>query len=274
MYITRMIPSPSSPTTSCRACAAPVSGRFCSNCGAPIEGAICAACGSALTSGAKFCHRCGTAVGSVPSRADARGLSAALPWAVAGIALVALIALVAGQRFNSRPAATVTGPPSALQSGVDGGATPSAGMPGAPDISALSPRERADRLYDRIMRLDTEGKTDSVQFFAPMAISAYQMLPELDADARYDLGRVAEVAGVPSLARAQADTILRENPTHLLGLILAARAARLARDDAAARRFEARVLSVAPKERRKSLPEYGRHEADIAAALAEARGRS
>ena len=36
----------------------------------------------------------------------------------------------------------------------------------------MTPRERADRLFDRIMRLDTEGKKDSVQFFAPMAISA------------------------------------------------------------------------------------------------------
>ena len=231
---------------------------------------MCAACGSALTPAAKFCHRCGTAVGAIPPRVEQRGFSAALPWAVAGIALLALIALVAGQRFNARPA-TAELPSAALPEGAGmggGGGGPSGA---APDISALSPRERADRLYDRIMRLDSQGKRDSVQFFAPMAISAYQMLPEPDLDARYDMVRIAEVGGDAALARAQADTILRQNPTHLLGLILAARSARLTGNAEAAREAEARLLAAAADEQRKALPEYKRHEADLESALEEAR---
>ena len=99
----------------------------------------------------------------------------------------------------------------------------------------MSPRERADRLYDRVMRLNEEGKTDSVDFFAPMVTSAYQMLGTLDLDQHYDLGRVGEVTGAAPLARAEADTILRADPTHLLGLALAARVATDAHQDAAAR---------------------------------------
>ncbi|HET7565894.1 MAG TPA: zinc ribbon domain-containing protein [Gemmatimonadaceae bacterium] len=268
--------SPVTPTITCPNCKAAASGRFCANCGAPLEGARCSGCGSSLTAGAKFCHRCGTAVGAAPAPAAAQaqhtGFATALPWAVAGIALVALIALVAGQRFNARPAsnapAAVAGAdaPNALA-----GTAPGAMGLRAPDISAMSPRERADRLYDRIMTLDSQGKTDSVQFFAQMAVAAYQMLPEQDADSHYDLGRIAEVAGVPTVAAAQADTILQHDPTHLLGLILAAQSARAQGNAAQAHTYETKLLAALPAEQKKNLPEYQRHRNDIEAAAAEAR---
>lgn len=132
----------------------------------------------------------------------------------------------------------------------------------------MSPSERADRLYDRVMRLHEEGKDDSVRFFSPMVLQAYQMLGPLDADQHYDLGRIAEVVGMSDLARAEADTILKSQPTHLLGLTLAARVA--APDKA--RDFYKRLLAAEPAERKKALPEYDRHKDDIDAALATARG--
>lgn len=259
-------------TTTCPNCAAPASGRFCASCGLPLEGAACAACHAPLSAGAKFCHRCGTAVGSapVPRPGDApSGFPAALPWAVAAIALLALIALVAGQRFGSRPAAPTTAAASQGEAPpIDaGGTTPVR----APDISALSPRERADRLYDRIMRLDSEGKKDSVQFFAQMAISAYQMLPEQDLDTRYDMGRIAEVAGATPLARAQADSILAADPNHLLGLILAISTARDANEAARADSLRRRLVAAQSSELAKNLPEYQRHQQEIAAAIDDAK---
>ena len=123
------------------------------------------------------------------------------------------------------------------------------------------------------MRLSSEGKTDSVQFFAPMALQTYATLGPLDADLRYDYGRVAEAAGAAVIARAQADTILRGDSTHLLGLILAVRAAMLQSDTAAARLFSQRLLAAEPSESAKKLPEYERHQGDILDALAEARRR-
>ncbi|HEY9478561.1 MAG TPA: hypothetical protein VIP79_00660, partial [Gemmatimonadaceae bacterium] len=137
----------------------------------------------------------------------------------------------------------------------------------APDISSMSPRERADRLYDRVMRLSEEGKQDSVNLFAQMGISAYQMLPEQDADSHYDMGRIAEVAGALPLARAEADSILAADPGHLLGLILAISTARAAGDSAGVRTFEARLLSAQSSELARNLPEYQRHEREIAAAV-------
>ncbi len=272
------MPSTTPPTssTTCPKCSAPASGRFCASCGAPLEGAVCSTCRASLTPGAKFCHRCGTPAGAAATPANTThsetgAFPAALPWAVAGIALLALIALLAGQRFNGTRAAQPENTASAGAVTPEGGGMGGAGVGvapvRAPDISQMSPRERADRLYDRVMRLSEEGKQDSVNLFAQMGISAYQMLPEQDADSRYDMGRIAEVAGALPMARAQADSILASDPNHLLGLILAISTARAAGDSAGVHTFEAKLLSAQSSELARNLPEYQRHEREISAAV-------
>jgi len=139
----------------------------------------------------------------------------------------------------------------------------------APDISSLTPAERAERLYDRIMGAAERGRVDSVRFFMPMALQAYQLLGDLSVDQRYDLGRLAEVAGDAPIATAQADTILRQQPKNLLGLVLASRAARLRGDEGSSRQYLERLSRAAPTERQKQLPEYLLHQNDIDLALAE-----
>lgn len=262
----------SSATTAkaCPNCHAPATGRYCAECGSAVADAICAGCRSLLSPGARFCHRCGTAAGTTPLlSAEPRTAASVLPWTVAAIALLALVALLAGQRFaGTRTAAT---PETQTTDAPFASAASPAEAGRAPDISNLSPRERADRLYDRVMRLSSEGKTDSVQFFAPMALSVYQTLGPLDADLRYDFGRVAEVAGAQEIARAQADSILSSDSTHLLGLVLGMRAAQLRGDSTAARSLAKRLLAAEPSENAKGLPEYQRHQGDILEALAEAR---
>ncbi|MFN2635563.1 MAG: hypothetical protein ABR585_00845 [Gemmatimonadaceae bacterium] len=181
--------------------------------------------------------------------------------------------MAAGRGFNASRGSTIDGSQNALpQAGLDdrGTADDQAGIR-APDISSLSPQERADRLYNRVMLLASEGKVDSVQFFAPMALTAYQMLSPLNADQRYDMGRIGEVAGAFPLAKAQADSILRENPSHLLGLILEARLATLTGDSAVLHSFERRLLAAEKTETAKNREEYLRHRDDIANALQQAR---
>ena len=262
------LPPPTSPPhvstrTTCSACGAEASGKFCANCGAPLQGAACVACRALLTPGAKFCHRCGTAVGA-PRAERPSGFGNALPWSVAGIALLALIALAAGQRFaRAKESAPADG------SELAGAPAPPSGR--APDISSLTPEERAERLYDRIMGAAERGRVDSVRFFLPMAMQAYAALGDLTLDQRYDVGRLAEVAGDATTASAQADTILRKEPRHLLGLLLAARAARLRGDERAARDYLARLARAEPAERRRQLPEYLLHQNDIDLALSESR---
>lgn len=297
------MPSTAAPAT-CPNCSAPASGHFCANCGSPISGALCAGCGSALTPGAKFCHRCGTAVGSgggVASAAAPRAAGAGraqgdwLPWGVAAIALLTVVALIAGQNFRAQRGGTLDAPSNAIaQPGLDdrgavaagdagaGGETGAGGAPfapfaggaapapggRAPDISSLSPEERAARLFDRVMRYDEQGKRDSLQVFAPMAMVAYEMIGKLDADQRYDLGRVGEVSGNYNVAKAQADTILRAQPNHLLALALAAR---MSPDPKVAREYQQKLLAAAPAELKKNLREYQLHRRDIDRALEQAR---
>jgi hypothetical protein len=264
-------PSTAPSAAQCPTCHSPASGKYCSNCGAPLAGAQCLSCRTELTPGAKFCHRCGTPAGQGSETLGAptaeRGFGTALPWAVAAITLVALIALVAGQRFShsnaASTAATAVEPAAAMQGG--GGAPP--------DISQMTPEERAERLYDRVMALNERGRTDSVRFFAPMAMQAYVILGVLTADQRYDLGRIAAVSGEADVARAQADTILTKQPTHLLGLLLASDAARLRGDRSAESTYLKRFVAAEPVERTKQLPEYQQHATEIDSRLASARAR-
>ena len=142
---------------------------------------------------------------------------------------------------------------------------------GPPDISSMSPAERADRLFNRVMSLSSEGKADSAAFFAPMAIAAFEALAPLNAHTRYDLGLVALVSGDVGLAAAQSDSILLERPTHLLGLTLAARVADARGDSAAGRAARQRLLAAESAERAAGLPEYNDHDADLRAAIEQAR---
>ncbi len=252
-----------SETTNCPSCAAPAQGRFCSACGTALAGATCGNCAAPLTTGARFCHRCGTPAGSVTSN---RGLNSAIPWVFAAIALVALIALVVGQRFGARSQAAA-GTAAETQAPADAPAQ----MPRAPDISQMTPEQQAERLYDRIMREYEAGQIDNVRTFMPMAVAAFERLTPRTLDQRYDVGRIGEVGGDIALAKAQADTILRARSNHLLGLILAAKAARMEKNEAAAKAFDARLVAAEAKERAAGLPEYLLHKNDIDAAVAAAR---
>ncbi|MFL5582313.1 MAG: zinc ribbon domain-containing protein [Gemmatimonadaceae bacterium] len=267
--------------TLCPNCSAPAAGKFCAECGAAVGGATCAACRASLTPGARFCHRCGTPAGAAaPAPAPASGgrpaaAGSTLPWAVAGIALLALVAFAAARNFNARRGSALDGPSNAIpQAGLDFPAGDAGPAGRAPDISQMSPAERADRLHDRVMRLASQGRVDSVQFFLPMAVQAYADLAAaepLSVDQRYHLGLLHEVGGNAAAAAAQADTILRDDPTHLLGLALAARAAGMRRDAAAQRTFRQKLLAAEAEEMAKTRPEYEAHRADLQQAIADAK---
>lgn len=281
-------------STTCPRCSTAGTGRFCTECGAPLNDAPCPGCGEHLTPGSKFCHRCGVAAGAgavhVPASKGAT-LGSTLPWAVAGIAFLTLFAMLAGKGFNARTGSAIDGSSNALpnpaldngapptggsNTGADGMNAPFAAAAGggvrAPDISKMSPSELADRLFNRIMLLNDQGKSDSVQFFAPMAVQAYQMVEQqqghpLDADQRYDVGRIAEVAGALPMAKAQADTILQQHPDHLLGLLLAAHVAKESGNTPAQSEYSSRFTKVKGTELAKNLPEYQRHRREIDAGV-------
>src|SRR5437879_9521229 len=203
----------------------------------------CRACGTALAPTARFCHKCGVQV----ARAEAAGWRAGLPWGVAGAALGALLTVVALRLgAGSREPGAGDAPEATA---------PRAQLP-APDISQMSPEERDTRLYNRVMTLHTQGKADSAEFFLPMALQAYAMLPALDVDARYHIGVLDLTGGNAAAAVAQADTIRRAVPTHLFGFMLRARGLELERDTAGARRAYRDFLKHEAAERSGRPPGY------------------
>lgn len=236
-----------------------------------VREAPCTSCGVALTPGSKFCHECGAPVRAqvapvrTPDRVASRQRqvetkpSTNLPWILGGLAFVVLVVIFAAQRAGQTP-------PSAMPPAAPTGAA-------AVDISSMTPQERASRLFDRIMRLSEEGKRDSVELFASMAIPVYESLGALDLDARYDLGRIALVSAHLDLARAQADTIQQEAPEHLLGLVLAIAVAEAQGNQSQRASLERRLVAAETSQRSRDLPEYTRHRSDIDAALAAARRR-
>ena len=214
----------------------------------------CHACGTALAPTAKYCHKCGAQV----SGAAAAGWRAGLPWGVAGAALGGLLTVVAMRLGGSSGSGMRDAGGVAAEDG-----PPPASRISPPDISQMSPEERATRLYNRVMSLHSQGQADSADFFLPMALQAYAMLPALDVDARYHMGVLDLTAGNAAAALAQADTIRRVAPTHLFGFMLRARALELTHDTPGAVRAYRAFLQHDAAERARQRPEYGEHAQNL-----------
>jgi len=120
----------------------------------------------------------------------------------------------------------------------------------------MSPEERAQRLFDRVMRLDEAGKTDSVRFFMPMALGAYEQLPALSLDGHFDVGLLKMAGGDATGAIGEADTIRAAVPTHLFADILRARAFESQNNVRGARDAYDHFLKNEAAERARRRPEY------------------
>ncbi len=220
----------------------------------------CHACGAQLSSTARFCHKCGATVATV----SASGWRAGLPWGLGGAALGALVAVIAMRATNAAARSDQSEAPAApFATGASGGVRP-------PDISQMSPKERATRLFDRVMILAEAGKQDSVQFFLPMALGAYGQLPTLDADAHYDVGLLQLAGGDPVAALAEADTIQRAVPNHLFIYVLRAHAYQEQGNTAQEQRAYADFLRHEPAELALKRPEYDDHRRSLTNFHAEA----
>ncbi len=241
--------------SSCPTCGKPATGKFCSHCGSAVNSGACSACGAALGGNDRFCHKCGAPAGR-PQQVQSR-----LPWIVAGAAVVILILVVIVRFTGSQPPAPqASGPAQAPAGG------------GMVDLNQMSPREAADRLFDRIMSAHEQGNESQVSFFLPMAIQSYQMLGQKDADAHYHLGLIHTVAGQADAALLQADSLELVAPNHLFVSMLKAAVSQSTGDSATleqayrdfTQRYDAEIAT--------GKPEYGAHQNAIESFRAEASG--
>lgn len=210
----------------------------------------CPTCNTPVTG--RFCPSCGR---STPFEGGARG-----PWLYLGGALILAFVFILGLLVGRGGRAP-------------GGAVQAAAPAAAPDISGLSPRERFDRLYDRVMRASSGSDNATMAQFAPMAIAAYAMLDSVDLDARYDVAVIKLHVGDIAGASALADTIVRAAPTHLFGAMLRATVARFSGDSSGARTATATFVRNYDAELRRGLPEYEVHRTSIEAFKAQAAAR-
>ena len=214
--------------------------------------AACPACHAPLVPTARYCHRCGRAVTG--------GTGEHAPWIMAwALVLVALGGItwfvVTKDTRAAAPDMANAGNEAPFAGGAGGGG--GGGTP--PDISQMTPKERFLRLYDRIMSTMSSGDTAGALRFAPMAIQAYGMLDEHDADARYHAGTIyVQLADYPS-AEALADTIQATAPTHLFASLLRLEVAQARGDDQAAGQARATFLKNFDAELKRGRPEYTEH---------------
>lgn len=228
----------------CPSCGASASGNFCNNCGASLGARACNACRAELSPQARFCHRCGTPVGGSPAArpSDRRA------WTIAGALCVLLVGGIVYQVSSSAPEPVA---PDMANAGNTEGP--------APDISTMSPRERFDRLFNRIMQAAEQGAADQVAQFTPMALGAYQQLDTIDVDARYHAAVIHLQAGNLAQAKALADTILAEVPGHLFGYVVRGTAAHIEGNTEGERRAQREFLAHFPAESAAKRVEYLEH---------------
>ncbi|HTY05972.1 MAG TPA: zinc-ribbon domain-containing protein [Gemmatimonadales bacterium] len=227
----------------------------------------CPSCGATIPDTAQFCHKCGSRLGA--TAASGGGWRAGVPWSLGGFVVGALVGVLAGGAIH-RPPAPVAGEeaaaaPPAMPAVSGGGAA-------AVDIASMTPDERARRLYTRVMSLHAAGKTDSAEFFLPMALQAYAMLPDRNADAHYHIGVLELASGNLPGALAEADTIARLVPTHLFADMLRARVYGLRKDTKDYQTACRSYLKHEAAEIAKKRPEYTEHSGAIAAFHEEASG--
>jgi double zinc ribbon protein len=210
----------------CPACGASASGNFCSSCGASLTPRSCSVCRAELSPQARFCHRCGRPAGGGPGGTNP-DRSERVAWTIAGALCVLLVGGIAYKVSSSAPQPVA---PDMANTGAAGGDRPGVGP--APDISSLSPQERFDRLFNRIMQAAERGDSAEVERFTPMALGAYGQLDSVDVDARYHAAVLRMQVGDLAGARALADTILTESPGHLFGYIVRGEVAERTSDSA------------------------------------------
>ena len=170
-------------------------------------------------------------------------------WWMAGALLVGLILVIAYPVYGpGRPATT----PTPVAAG------PLAGPAGV-DLSSMTPREAADRLFNRVMTAVAADDSTEVVSFLPMAIRSLELAEPLDTDGKFHLVLLHLTGQFNSEALEGAEEILAEQPNHLLGLAMAGDASLALGDSARARGYYGRWLDAYETEASKDLLEYRDH---------------
>jgi mono/diheme cytochrome c family protein len=222
---------------------------------APPEPGQCAACGASSAPQAMFCQRCGAALNEQSAAALTK--SRRLPLlivvaAVLGVVAATLMAMfvIEADRSASPPTVRSTAP-----------APPKSAA--AIDLSTMTPREAADRLFNRVMGASERGDASEAARFAPMAVQAYARVAKLDADAHFHLGLLHLQLKDLNGTRAQIEKIRQQVPQHLLAYVLEHEVSARAGDEQAVARTAIEFAAAYEAENALARPEYEGHRVSI-----------
>ncbi|MGE0440373.1 MAG: hypothetical protein AB7S39_07755 [Gemmatimonadales bacterium] len=226
--------------------------------GSPLV--ACPRCRQPAPAGSRFCPACGGSLSG--GGAAARGpATKALPWILGSALVLALVALV------FKPGTQAPAAPAAAVAPAGGGGAP-------PDLTNMTPRERFDRLYSRVITAAQTGDQATVEQFTPMAIAAFGMLDSATADARYHLAMIELHIGDLAAAQAQADSVKLGDANHLLGYVIGGAVAQWTKDQAALKANYEGFLKHYDAEMAKNRPEYVEHKETIEKTLKAAKGEA
>jgi tetratricopeptide (TPR) repeat protein len=251
----------------CPECGKAATGNFCQHCGAKLGGRFCDQCGAKTSPAATFCNQCGAKVGVAGRRAAAASVIGGqnLPWWIAGAAMFVVILVVGVNMVQPG------GPGAAAPAPAGGAVAPFAGGGGVPpDLSTMTPREQADRLFDRVMRAVSAGDSTEARAFLPMAIDAHDLARPLDHDGLFHLSLLNRTAMNLDAALANAREVLGQDADHLLALAAAAEASAELGNRAEAEGYYRRVLAAWDAQMARGLPEYADHAVFLQSVRGEA----
>ncbi len=150
-------------------------------------------------------------------------------------------------------------------------AEPVATVPSQLDLSMMTPQQRADSLFNRVMWAHQRGEYAEVTTFAPRAIEAYRGLGELSSDERYHVGVLYSVGGPMEMALVHADSLEIGVPGHLFTAMLRGGVARVRGDTAALHSAYRAFLENYDSEMESGRTEYQDHATSVETFFNEAR---
>ncbi len=141
----------------------------------------------------------------------------------------------------------------------------------AVDLSQMTPREAADRLFARVMSAAEQGDSTQAMQFLPMAVQAYERAQPLDLDGLFHLSSLQRTGMDLEGALATAQGGLDVDPDHLLLLHAAGEAAREQGDSALAQEYFAHIIEVYDEQMASGNADYNAHSSMMASLRANAR---
>ena len=123
----------------------------------------------------------------------------------------------------------------------------------------MTPREAADRLFNRVMSAAAQEDPAEANSFLPMARDAYELARPLDEDGLFHLSLLQRAGGDFQASLDTALEGLRQNPNHLLNLSSAAEASLQLGDVGGGREYYQRLLDSWDGELASGRSEYDEH---------------